>query len=74
MCCYVRERGGGKKNATYMSHICMKKESSAELKERGSLFVWLVGWWVGVGLLVTTALLLVLQGAGWEGGNSRAQE
>ncbi len=43
MCCYVRESGGEKKNATYMSHICMKKESSAELKERGSLFGWLVG-------------------------------
>jgi hypothetical protein len=52
----------------------MKKESSAELKERGSLFVWSVGWLVCVGLLVTTALLLVLQGAGREGGNSRAQE
>jgi hypothetical protein len=52
----------------------MKKENSAQLKERGSLFVCLVGWLVCVGLLVTTALLLVLQGACWEGGNSRAQE
>lgn len=47
-CVVMWERGVGKKNATYMSHICMKKENSAELKERGSLFVCLVGWLVCV--------------------------
>ncbi len=66
------ERKGWGKKKRHIHVTYMYEERKLSWTERKGFFVCLVGWLVCV--LVTTALLLVLQGAGWEGGNSRAQE